>query len=381
MDDRALTAFSFRIAATDGAARSGVIETPHGAVRTPAFMPVGTQGAMKGVQWRDVKASGADIVLGNTYHLMLRPGAEEIAALGGLHKFVNWPYPILTDSGGFQVMSLAGLRKLDDNGVVFRSHLDGATVALTPERAIEIQTLLGSDIVMQLDECIRLPQPRAELERAMQLSLAWAERCKRAFATGAPGRALFGIVQGGDDRDLRAASARALGAIGFDGYAIGGLAVGEPQAVMLDMIETVEPLLPAERPRYLMGVGTPDDLLEAASRGIDMFDCVLPTRNGRHGLVYSRFGPINLRNARHAADPRPLDAASRCPAARDYSRAYLHHLTKANEIVGAMLLSEINLYYFQDLMEGVRAAIEAASLAAFRAAAKEGWARGDIAPV
>jgi queuine tRNA-ribosyltransferase len=381
MDDSALTAFSFCIAATDGAARSGVIETPHGAVRTPAFMPVGTQGAMKGVHWRDVKASGADIVLGNTYHLMLRPGAEEIAALGGLHKFVNWPYPILTDSGGFQVMSLAGLRKLDDNGVVFRSHLDGATVALTPERAIEIQTLLGSDIVMQLDECIRLPQPRAELERAMQLSLAWAERCKRAFAAGAPGRALFGIVQGGDDRDLRAASARALGAIGFDGYAIGGLAVGEPQAVMLDMIETVEPLLPADRPRYLMGVGTPDDLLEAASRGIDMFDCVLPTRNGRHGLVYSRFGPINLRNARHAADPRPLDAASRCPAARDYSRAYLHHLTKANEIVGAMLLSEINLYYFQDLMEGVRAAIEAASLAAFRAAAKEGWAKGDIAPV
>jgi queuine tRNA-ribosyltransferase len=381
MDNSALTAFSFRIAATDGAARSGMIETPHGAVRTPAFMPVGTQGAMKGVHWRDVKASGADIVLGNTYHLMLRPGAEEIAALGGLHKFVNWPHPILTDSGGFQVMSLAGLRKLDDNGVVFRSHLDGATFALTPERAIEIQTLLGSDIVMQLDECIRLPQPRAELERAMQLSLAWAERCKRAFAAGTPGRALFGIVQGGDDRDLRAASARALGDIGFDGYAIGGLAVGEPQAVMLDMIETAEPLLPADRPRYLMGVGTPDDLLEAASLGIDMFDCVLPTRNGRHGLVYSRFGPINLRNARHAADPRPLDAASRCPAARDYSRAYLHHLTKANEIVGAMLLSEINLYYFQDLMEGVRAAIAAASLAAFRAAAKEGWAKGDIAPV
>ncbi len=376
-----VTAFSFRIAATDGAARSGMIETPHGAVRTPAFMPVGTQGAMKGVHWRDVKASGADIVLGNTYHLMLRPGAEEIAALGGLHKFVGWPYPILTDSGGFQVMSLAGLRKLDENGVVFRSHLDGATVALTPERAIEIQTLLGSDIVMQLDECIRLPQPRAELERAMKLSLAWAERCKRAFAAGTNGRALFGIVQGGDDRELRAASARALGDIGFDGYAIGGLAVGEPQAVMLDMIETVEPLLPADRPRYLMGVGTPDDLLEAASRGVDMFDCVLPTRNGRHGLVYSRFGPINLRNARHAADPRPLDAESRCPAARDHSRAYLHHLVKANEILGAMLLSEINLYYYQDLMHGIRAAIEAGSLAAFRAAAKEGWARGDIAAV
>ena len=384
-DATTATAFSFRIAATDGLARSGVIATPHGTVRTPAFMPVGTQGAMKGVHWRDVKASGADIVLGNTYHLMLRPGAEEIAALGGLHRFINWPHPILTDSGGFQVMSLAGLRKLDDNGVVFRSHLDGATVSLTPERAIEIQTLLGSDIVMQLDECIRLPQPRAELERAMNLSLGWAERCKHAFtrvgAADLPGRALFGIVQGGDDRDLRAASARTLATIGFDGYAIGGLAVGEPQAVMLDMIETVVPLLPAERPRYLMGVGTPDDLLEAVSRGIDMFDCVLPTRNGRHGLVYSRFGPINLRNARHAADPRPLDPESRCPAARDYSRAYLHHLTKANEIVGAMLLSEINLYYFQDLMAGLRAAIPAGSLAAFCATAKEGWAKGDIAPL
>jgi queuine tRNA-ribosyltransferase len=381
----AATAFSFRIAATDGAARSGVIATPHGTVRTPAFMPVGTQGAMKGVHWRDVKASGADIVLGNTYHLMLRPGAEEIAALGGLHRFINWPYPILTDSGGFQVMSLAGLRKLDDNGVVFRSHLDGATVSLTPERAIEIQALLGSDIVMQLDECIRLPQPRAEIERAMNLSLGWAERCKRAFtrvgAAELPGRALFGIVQGGDDRDLRAASARALATIGFDGYGIGGLAVGEAQAVMLEMIETVVPLLPPDRPRYLMGVGTPDDLLEAASRGIDMFDCVLPTRNGRHGLVYSRFGPINLRNARHAADPRPLDPDSRCPAARDFARAYLHHLTKANEIVGAMLLSEINLYYFQDLMAGLRAAIEAGGLAAFCAAAKEGWAKGDIAPL
>jgi queuine tRNA-ribosyltransferase len=380
-DAGAVTAFSFRIAATDGAARTGVIETAHGPVHTPAFMPVGTQGAMKGVHWRDVRASGADIVLGNTYHLMLRPGAEEIAALGGLHKFINWPYPILTDSGGFQVMSLAGLRKLDENGVVFRSHLDGAMVALTPERAIEIQTLLGSDIVMQLDECISLPQPHAELERAMKLSLAWAERCKRAFVGGARGRALFGIVQGGDDAALRADSARALAAMGFDGYAIGGLAVGEPQAVMLDMIETVVPLLPSDRPRYLMGVGTPDDLLEAASRGIDMFDCVLPTRNGRHGLVYSRFGPINLRNARHAADPRPLDAESRCPAARDYSRAYLHHLTKANEIVGAMLLSEISLYYFQDLMQGIRDAIAGGQLADFRAAAKEGWARGDIPAV
>jgi len=374
--------FAFRITATAGVARTGEIATPHGVVRTPAFMPVGTQGTIKGVHWRDVKASGADIVLGNTYHLMLRPGAERIAALGGLHRFINWPYPILTDSGGFQVMSLAELRKIDHNGVTFRSHLDGAMVALSPERAIEIQNLLGSDIVMQLDECIQLPQQRPELERAMRLSLAWAERCKRAFETAAstasPGRVLFGIVQGGDDRELRAASARALVDIDFAGYAIGGLAVGEPQQVMLEMIEAVAPVLPADRPRYLMGVGTPEDILEAVARGIDMFDCVLPTRNGRHGLVYTRFGPINLRNARHAADPRPLDADSRCPAARDYARAYLHHLVKANEILGAMLLSEVNLYYYQDLMARIRAAITAGTLAEFCAATKEEWARGDL---
>jgi queuine tRNA-ribosyltransferase len=381
----AFPAFTFRVDAVDGAARTGVVSTPHGDVRTPAFMPVGTQGAMKGVHWRDVKASGADIVLGNTYHLMLRPGAERIAELGGLHRFVNWPHPILTDSGGFQVMSLSELRKINDNGVTFRSHLDGAMFALTPERAIEIQTLLGSDIAMQLDECIRLPQPAAELERAMKLSLAWAERCKRAFESakqnGSPGRALFGIVQGGDDRGLRAASARALVEMDFAGYAVGGLAVGEPQAVMLAMIEEVAPLLPADRPRYLMGVGTPDDLLGAASRGIDMFDCVLPTRNGRHGLVYTRFGAINVRNARHAADPRPLDAESRCPAARDYPRAYLHHLVRAGEMLGAMLLSEVNLYYYQDLMAGIRAAIAAGRLADFCAETREGWARGDIAAV
>jgi queuine tRNA-ribosyltransferase len=376
-----MTAFAFRVDATDGAARTGVVSTPHGAVRTPAFMPVGTQGAMKGVHWRDVKASGADIVLGNTYHLMLRPGAERIAELGGLHRFVNWPHPILTDSGGFQVMSLSELRKIDHNGVTVRSHLDGAMVALTPERAIEIQALLGADIVMQLDECIRLPQERAELERAMKLSLAWAERCKRAFETVPPGRALFGIVQGGDDRGLRMASARALVDMDFVGYAVGGLAVGEPQQVMLAMIEEVAPLLPADRPRYLMGVGTPDDLLGAVSRGIDMFDCVLPTRNGRHGLVYTRFGSVNLRNARHAADPRPLDAESRCPAARDYPRAYLHHLVKAGEMLGAMLLSEVNLYYYQDLMAGIRAAITAGKLAKFCAATREGWARGDGAVV
>jgi queuine tRNA-ribosyltransferase len=378
-----MTAFAFRVDAVDGAARTGVVLTPHGDVRTPAFMPVGTQGAMKGVHWRDVKASGADIVLGNTYHLMLRPGAERIAELGGLHRFANWPYPILTDSGGFQVMSLSELRRIDHNGVTFRSHLDGAMVALTPERAIEIQTLLGADIAMQLDECIRLPQPKAELERAMKLSLAWAERCKRAFERAPPnaarGRALFGIVQGGDDSSLRAASARALVDMDFPGYAVGGLAVGEPQAVMLAMIEEVAPLLPAGRPRYLMGVGTPDDLLGAAARGIDMFDCVLPTRNGRHGLVYTRFGAINLRNARHAADPRPLDPESRCPAARDYPRAYLHHLVKAGEMLGAMLLSEVNLYYYQDLMAGMRGAIARGKLAEFCAVTREGWARGEEA--
>jgi queuine tRNA-ribosyltransferase len=376
-----MTAFAFRVDASDGTARTGVVSTAHGAVRTPAFMPVGTQGAMKGVHWRDVKASGADIVLGNTYHLMLRPGAARIAELGGLHRFVNWPYPILTDSGGFQVMSLAELRKIDDNGVTFRSHLDGAVVALTPERAVEIQNMLGSDIVMQLDECIRLPQEHAELARAMKLSLSWAERCKRAFAGAAPGRALFGIVQGGDDRCLRAASARALVDMEFAGYAIGGLAVGEPQDVMLAMIEEVAPLLPADRPRYLMGVGTPDDLLGAVTRGIDMFDCVLPTRNGRHGLVYTRFGTLNLRNARHAADPRPLDAESRCSAARDYPRAYLHHLLKAGEMLGAMLLSEVNLYYYQDLMAGIRGAIAAGKLAEFCAVTREGWARGDAGVV
>ena len=376
-----MTAFSFCLHAADGAARTGEIATAHGAVRTPAFMPVATQGTMKGVHWRDVKASGADIVLGNVYHLMLRPGAERIAALGGLHAFIGWPHPILTDSGGFQVMSLSGLRKLDHNGVVFRSHLDGATVALTPERAIEIQGLFGSDIAMQLDECIALPQPRAELERAMRLSLAWAERSKRAFEQAGPERALFGIVQGGDDRDLRAASARALTDIGFDGYAVGGLAVGEPQDVMLHLIEAVAPLLPADRPRYLMGVGTPDDIVEAVGRGVDMFDCVLPTRNGRHGLVYSRFGPINLRNARHAGDPRPLDPESRCPAARDHARAYLHHLTKANEMLCAMLLSEINLFYYQDLMAGIRDAIAAGRFGEFRATVKDGWARGDVAAV
>ncbi len=373
-------AFSFALLHTDGAARAGEIRTPRGIVRTPAFLPIGTQGALKGVHWHEVREAGADIVLSNTYHLMLRPGAERIAALGGLHRFINWPQPILTDSGGFQVMSLAALRKVDENGVTFRSHLDGTIVALTPERAIAVQRLLDTDIAMQLDECLELPAERGEIARAMQLSLRWAERCKRAFEGAPAGRALFGIVQGGDDKALRLESARALVDLGFDGYAIGGLAVGEPQDVMLAMVAEVVPHLPSGKPHYLMGVGTPDDLLEAVARGVDMFDCVLPTRNGRHGLAFTRFGPINLKNARHAADPRPLDPDSRCPAARDYSRAYLHHLVKANEALGGMLLSLVNLYYYQDLMQGMRAAIAAGAFADFRGLTREGWARGDIAP-
>jgi queuine tRNA-ribosyltransferase len=291
---------------------------------------------------------------------------------------MRWPHAILTDSGGFQVMSLAQLRKVAEHGVTFRSHLDGALVELGPERAIEIQSLLGSDIAMQLDECVKLPAPRADLERAMRLSLRWAERSKRAFETVPPGRALFGIVQGGDDPQVRLASARALVDIGFHGYAIGGLAVGESPAAMRTMIDTTAPALPAERPRYLMGVGTPEDLLDAVARGIDMFDCVLPTRNGRHGLAFTRFGAINLKNARHADDPRPLDEASTCAAARDYSRAYLHHLVKANEMLGAIALTTINLSYYQELMAGMRAAIPERRLQDFCAAAKEGWARGDL---
>jgi len=371
--------FTFRLIGTDGAGRRGEITTPHGRVQTPAFMPVGTQATVKAVTPEEVERTGTEIVLGNTYHLMLRPGAERIAALGGLHSFMNWPQPILTDSGGFQVMSLSDLRKIDEKAVTFRSHLDGAMVELSPERAIEIQTLLGADIIMQLDECVRLPAKRDEIERAMQLSLRWAERCKRAFETAPRGRALFGIAQGGDDAALRVESARALAGMDFQGYAIGGLAVGEPQAVMLSMIETVMPHLPADRPHYLMGVGTPDDLIEAVARGVDMFDCVMPTRNGRHGLAYTRSGPINLRNARHADDPRPLDAQSDYPAARSYSRAYLHHLVKAGEILGAMLISAINLAYYQSLMRGMRDAIEAKRFEDFRCETKANWARGDLA--
>src|SRR6202142_1632835 len=371
--------FSFRLLATDGAARRGEIVTPHGRVQTPAFMPVGTQGTVKGLMPEAVAATGAEIVLGKTYHLMLRPGAERIAALGGLHTFMNWPLPILTDSGGFQVMSLSALRRLEEHGVTFRSHLDGAMVELSPERAIEIQALLGADISMQLDECLKLPAVREEIARAMQLSLRWSERSKRAFAGRASeGYALFGIVQGGDDQGLREESARALVDIGFDGYAIGGLAVGEPQEVMLKIVAETVPILPADRPRYLMGVGTPDDLMAAVARGIDMFDCVLPTRNGRHGMAFTRYGAINLGNARHANDARPLDEQSAHPAARTYSRAYLHHLTKANEMLGQVLLSTINLAYYQALMAGMREAIAAGRFADFHATTKAGWERGDI---
>ena len=368
-----MSAFRFAVAATDGAARTGAIVTPRGIIRTPAFMPVGTAATVKAMHPDRVRALGADIILGNVYHLMLRPGAARVATLGGLHAMMHWPHPILTDSGGFQVMSLAKLRKLDESGVTFQSHLDGSKHHLSPERSMEIQGLLGADIQMQFDECIRLPATPDEIRRAMDLSLRWGERSKAAFG-GQPGRALFGIVQGGDVPDMRIESAQALTRIGFDGYAVGGLAVGEPQDVMLRMLEITLPHLPAENPRYLMGVGTPDDLLQSVARGIDMFDCVMPTRAGRHGLAYTRFGRVNLRNARHADDPAPLDADGPCEAARTYSRAYLHHLVRSGEILGMMLLTEINLAYYQSLMAGMRAAIAAGRFAAFQAETQAGWA-------
>ncbi|WP_038368051.1 tRNA guanosine(34) transglycosylase Tgt [Bosea sp. UNC402CLCol] len=375
-DIAATPEFTFKVAARDGAARTGAISMPRGVIRTPAFMPVGTAATVKGMYPEQVRALGADVVLGNTYHLMLRPGAERIARLGGLHKFMNWPHPILTDSGGFQVMSLSQLRKLTEEGVTFQSHIDGSKHVMTPERSVEIQNLLGSDIVMQLDECVALPCEDKVAEKAMRLSLRWAERCKTAFGTH-PGRALFGIVQGGAVPSLRVESARELAAMDLKGYAVGGLAVGEPQEVMLAMIEAVEPHLPQEKPRYLMGVGTPDDIVEAVSRGIDMFDCVMPTRAGRHGQIFTRFGRMNLKNAKHAEDIRPIDEQSACPAANGWSRAYLHHLVKAEEMLGKMLLTWVNLAYYQELMAGLRGAIAAGRLADFIAETKEGWARGE----
>lgn len=353
-----VASFGFELKGQSGAARLGLLTTPHGVVRTPAFMPVGTVGTVKALYFDQVKAAGADIVLANTYHLMLRPGAERVARLGGLHTFMRWDGPILTDSGGFQVMSLSKIREMSEEGVRFRSHIDGSRHMLTPERAVDIQCLLGSDIQMQLDQCIELPAERREVERAMELSLRWAERAKRAFETrAAPGQALFGIVQGGTDAELRQRSADALVGMDFPGYAVGGLAVGEGQELMLRTLEGVLPHLPTTKPRYLMGVGTPSDLIKSVQRGVDMFDCVLPTRNGRHGLAFTWNGKVNLRNAVHAEDPAPLDPQSSCPAARDYSRAYLHHLIRSGEFLGAMLLSWVNTAFYQELMAAMRAAI------------------------
>ena len=363
--------FAFTLTTTDGGARLGEIATPRGTIRTPAFMPVGTAATVKAVTTDQLRASGVDVVLANTYHLMLRPGAERIARLGGLHGFMRWDRPILTDSGGFQVMSLAKLRKITDAGVAFQSHIDGASHLLTPERAIEIQCLLGADIQMQLDECIALPATREEIERAVDRSLAWAVRCKQAFDEPAkPGQALFGIVQGGTDAEPARALGRRLVDMDFPGYAIGGLAVGESQSAMLDTLELTARQLPADKPRYLMGVGTPVDLIEAVARGADMFDCVLPTRSGRHGQAFTWSGKVNLRNAGHAEDARPLDPQSRCPAARDYSRAYLHHLVKSEEYLGAMLLSWANVAFYQELMAAMRAAIAEGRFAAWAAQTK-----------
>ncbi len=359
-----MSEFTFSLEHRDGAARAGTIRTTRGDIRTPAFMPVGTAATVKAMLPSSVRESGADVILGNTYHLMLRPGAERIARLGGLHKFMNWPGPILTDSGGFQVMSLSKLRKITEEGVRFRSHIDGREEFLSPERAMEIQRLLGSDIQMVLDECPALPASHADIERSLALSMRWARRSKAAFG-GQPGRACFGIVQGGTYGDLRVRSAEDLRAIGFDGYAIGGLAVGEPQAAMFETLEATVPSLPQDRPRYLMGVGKPDDIVGAVLRGIDMFDCVLPTRSGRNGQAFTGEGPLNLRNARHAEDSAPLDPTCRCPACRQFSRGYLHHVVKANEIIASMLLTWHNLTFYQDMMAGLRAAIRGERLRDF----------------
>ncbi|MBV9562264.1 MAG: tRNA guanosine(34) transglycosylase Tgt, partial [Bradyrhizobium sp.] len=368
----------FAVHATDGRARAGLIETRRGAIRTPAFMPVGTAATVKALRPAEVRAAGADVILGNTYHLMLRPGPERVKRLGGLHRFMRWDGPILTDSGGFQVMSLAKISKVKEEGVTFQSHIDGSRHALSPERSIEIQAdLLGADIAMQLDECVSWPAEEGRAREAMQLSLRWAERCKAAFGQR-EGQALFGIQQGSTFEHLRRESAERLIEIGFDGYAIGGLAVGEPQETMLRVVEETTALLPADKPRYLMGVGTPEDILEAVARGVDMFDCVMPTRNGRHGVAFTRYGPVNLKNARHAEDPRPLDPDA---GDRGYSRAYLHHLVKANEMLGAILLSQANICYYQALMQGIRAAIAAGEFEDFRRTTQEDWSRGDIAPI
>ncbi|TQS73015.1 tRNA guanosine(34) transglycosylase Tgt [Rhodobacteraceae bacterium] len=372
--------FSYTVNATDGKARTGVISTPRGEIRTPAFMPVGTAATVKAMMPESVAATGADILLGNTYHLMLRPGAERIAALGGLHRFMNWQKPILTDSGGFQVMSLAGLRKLTEEGVRFSSHIDGSKHMLTPERSMEIQKLLGSDIVMCFDECPALPSTQEEVARATRLSMRWAKRSRDAFGDR-PGHALFGIMQGGVTRELREESAQALIDIGFDGYAVGGLAVGEGQTAMFDVLDYAPGFLPHDKPRYLMGVGKPDDIVGAVERGIDMMDCVLPSRSGRTGQAWTRRGQVNIKNARHQDDPRPLDENCSCPACSNYSRAYLHHVFRSQEMISGMLLTWHNLQYYQDLMDGLRSAISNGVLGQFVAEFHELRAQGDIEPI
>ncbi len=372
--------FDFSVSATDGRARTGTIRTPRGEIRTPAFMPVGTAATVKAMMPESVAATGADILLGNTYHLMLRPGAERIARQGGLHRFMNWQRPILTDSGGFQVMSLAGLRKLTEDGVTFASHVDGSKHFLSPETSMEIQRLLGSDIVMAFDECPALPATETEVANSMRMSMRWAQRSRDAFGDR-PGHALFGIMQGGVTPELREESAEALKSIGFEGYAIGGLAVGEGQEAMFGVLDYAPGFLPVAKPRYLMGVGKPDDIVGAVQRGVDMMDCVLPSRSGRTGQAWTRRGQVNIKNARHADDPRPLDEDCTCPACRSYSRAYLHHVFRAGEMISGMLLTWHNLHYFQELMAGLRGAIAAGGLDAFVADFHANRSQGDIAPI
>ncbi|MCB4825205.1 tRNA guanosine(34) transglycosylase Tgt [Roseicella sp. GB24] len=365
--------------AQDGAARRGVLHTAHGEVETPVFMPVGTAGTVKAMMADSVRATGARMVLGNTYHLMLRPGAERVARLGGLHRLMDWHGPILTDSGGYQVMSLSELRSMDEQGVTFRSHVDGSKHRLTPERSVEIQRLLGADVTMCLDECTPFPATEEQAAVSMRLSMRWAKRCRDAFVAR-EGHGLFGIVQGSTYPGLRAESVAALTGIGFEGYAVGGLAVGEGQAMMFGVLDCTLPLLPQDAPRYLMGVGTPSDILGAVRRGIDMFDCVIPTRSGRTGRAYTSRGVLNLRNAKHAEDPRPLDPACGCPACTRHSRAYLHHLIKAEEMLGPMLLTWHNVQYYQDLTRGLREAISAGRLDEHAAALEAAWAAGDSTP-
>ena len=372
--------FSFKVHATDGRARTGCIDTPRGEIRTPAFMPVGTAATVKAMLPGSVRETGADILLGNTYHLMLRPTAERIAKLGGLHSFMNWDRPILTDSGGFQVMSLAELRKLTEEGVTFKSHIDGSKHMLSPERSMEIQRLLGSDIVMCFDECPALPAPKERIAESMHLSMRWAARSREAFGDR-PGYALFGIQQGGLEKDLRAESAKALREIGFEGYAVGGLAVGEGQEAMFGVLDYAPGQLPEDKPRYLMGVGKPDDIVGAVERGIDMFDCVLPSRSGRTGQAFTRRGVVNIKNARHQNDSRPLDEECSCPCCQGYSRAYLHHVFKAQEIISSMLVTWHNLHYYQELMAGLRGAIADQNLESFVKQFHASRALGDIDPL